>query len=79
VAPATGKPVIIAFAPRQGRGTVGRSWTIRRIHSRPAPLPGREELVAWTRWLAPPANIHRPSRAKSSNRESRKIWVMTRR
>ena len=30
-----------------------------------------------SRWLAPPANIHRPSRAKSSNRESRKFWVMT--
>ena len=56
MAPATGKPVIIAFAPRQGRGTVVRSELFRRIPSRPAPLPGREELVARTRWFHPKAS-----------------------
>src|SRR6266508_5604783 len=70
-------PSLLPLRPGRGAGPWRDPELFRRIHSRPAPLPGREELVAWTRWLAPPANIRRPSRAKSSNRESRKFWVMT--
>jgi hypothetical protein len=52
-----------------------------RMFSHQAHLPGcgvRAHGYRWLRCASPSANIRRPFRAKSNDRESRKIWVMTR-
>ncbi len=47
----TGKPVIIAFAPRQGRGTEVRWKKFRCSEFRPAPLPGCDASALGFRWF----------------------------
>jgi len=55
---------LLPLRPGRGAGSEPDWELFRRLRSRPAPLPGREEMTAWIRWLAPPANIHGPFRAK---------------
>src|SRR5215475_315169 len=57
-------PLLLPLRPGRGAGPESDRELFRRLRSRPAPLPGREEFAAWIRWLAPPANIHGPFRAK---------------
>ncbi len=47
----TGKTVIIAFAPRQGRGTEAPRKGFRILEFRPAPLPGCETSSSRFRWF----------------------------
>jgi hypothetical protein len=77
-AAATGRPVIIALAPRQGSRTGARLELFRSLRSRPAPLPGREELAARTRWRRRRLISTALSGTKAANCEVPKMWVMTR-
>ncbi|MGH8731549.1 MAG: hypothetical protein ACREVF_07525 [Burkholderiales bacterium] len=75
----TGELVVIAFAPQRG---AGQGAMKKRLlpKTRPAPLPGYDVTPLGYRLpvVSPPANIHRPFRAKSSHRKTQKMWVMTR-
>ena len=60
----TGKPVIIAFAPWQGRGTVARSITISSIAFTSRAPAGARRIGLLDPVVSPPANFRCASGAK---------------
>ena len=66
------------FAPRQGRGIRARGKEVSQFEVPSRAPAGARQVGAQLPAVPPPANFHRPFRAKSKNRLSRKIWVTTR-
>jgi hypothetical protein len=65
------------FAPRQGRGIGAQGKEVSRFKVPSCAPAGALQVGAQLPAVPPPANIHRPFRAKRKNRLSRKIWVTT--
>jgi hypothetical protein len=65
------------FAPRQGRRIRARRKEVSQFEVPSRAPAGARQVGVRLPAVPPPANIHRPFRAKSKNRLSQKIWVKT--
>jgi hypothetical protein len=60
-------PVIIAFAPRQGRWTMSQEMDIYYYDSSSSAPAGAQFEMGLLPVASPPANFHRPFRANKGN------------
>src|SRR5262245_21039124 len=72
-----GKPVVIALAPRQWRGTSRQKKRFSALGFASSTPAGVRDVALRVPAVSPPANLHCPFRAISRMLKPVKLWVMT--